>query len=364
MIPPSIDVKLGMLIYLTSSPRLGGKLRGKLSDFIVDEVLMGKRASKVLLGKEIFPNNGPFHYLVAAKFTRMNTRKLVSRISNILGGKVRYAGLKDSNSISFQFLSIEGRHKIMSLKNGFLVKPVGKYVEPISRGVNDGNYFTLVVRGVSSLPESSEFPNFFSYQRFGFKEPFNYEIGKAMLLRSLKEAIDLIERQGYQVGSVRSLKQLAGSLGIDLLRLYIHSYQSYLFNVLLSRRILHSLKPELGDFVLKYNREIELYSGGRRELLLPLIGGMSKEKGEWLKEEVRKLLRDEGISKEMFLFRELPEISALGGLRKAVGRALSTRILGRSSYAIVSFFLESGMYATSYMRELLKPLDPEAQGFI
>ncbi len=364
MIPPNIDVRLGMLTYLTSSPRLEGRLREKLSDFIVDEVLMGKRASKVLLGRETFPNKGPFPYLVAAKFTKMDTRKLASRISGILGGKVRYAGLKDSNSISFQFLSIEGRYKIRCLKNGFLVKPVGRYLEPISRGMNDGNYFTLVVRGISSIPKLSNFPNFFSYQRFGLKEPFNHEIGKALLLRSLKEAIDLIERQGYQVRSAKSLKQLANLLGIDLLRLYIHSYQSYLFNILLSRRILHSLKPELGDFILKHNGEIDLYIGEDGELLLPLIGGMTKERGEWLKEEVRKLLKDEGISKDMFLFREIPEISALGGLRKAIGKASNIKVMERPSYAVISFFLESGMYATSYMREMLKPSDPEAQGFI
>ncbi len=364
MIPPSVDVKLGMLTYLTSSPRLGGRLREKLGDFIVDEVLMGKRASRVLLGKETFPNKGPFLYLVVAKFVRMDTRKLALHISNIVSGRVRYAGLKDSNSISFQFLSIEGRYKIMSLKNGFLMKPVGRYVEPISRGMNNGNYFTLVVRGVNSLPKSLFFPNFFSYQRFGVKEPFNHEIGKLLLLRSIKEAIELIELQGYQVGPVRSLKQLAVSLGVDLLRLYIHSYQSYLFNMLLSRRILHGLEPEPGDFVLKQNGEIELYAGNRGELLLPLIGAMSREKGEWLREEIRKILRDEGISKEMFLFRELPEISALGDLRKAIGRALNIKMVRRPNYSVISFFLESGMYATSYMRELLKPLDPEAQGFI
>ncbi len=362
--PPSLDVRLGMLSYLTSSPRLEGKLREKLSDFIVDEVLMGRRASRVLLGREPFLKKGPFLYLVAAKFVKMDTRELISRINRVIGGRIRYAGLKDSRSISFQFLSLEGRYKASSLKNGFLVKPVGRYKEPISRGMHDGNHFTLVVRGISSMYELSEFPNFFSYQRFGIKEPFNHEIGKALILRSIEDAVDMIERQGYQAGSARSLKQLSNLLGIDLLRFYIHSYQSYLFNVLLSKRMFHGLELEPGDFIVKSNGEVELYEGKVGELLLPLIGAMSKEKGEWLKEEVRDLLRNEGISKEMFLFRELPEISALGGLRKALGRALDVKIIGRASYVVTSFFLESGMYATSYMRELLKPSDPKEQGFV
>ncbi len=361
--PPEIDKKIGMLTYLTRHPSINARLRERLSDFIVDEVLMGRRASRVLLGLEDFPSDGPYTYLVVAKFRRVDTRELVSLVARLTGGKVRYAGLKDARALTFQFLSLEGRYRLTTITNGLLVRPVGRCREPISRGMNDGNHFTIVVRGTSKLPEIEAFPNFFSYQRFGLSPPFNHDIGKALIQRRLKEAVSMIEEQGYEVGSATSMRQLADILGRDLLRLYVHAYQSYLFNLLLSKRIEIGLEPVEGDFVLKPSGEISLYPE-EGELLLPIVGAMTREARGWLKEAISRLLEREGVKKEMFLFRELPEVSALGGFRKALGRAKDLRIVSREGYVALSFFLEAGSYATSYLRELLKPRDPLAQGFV
>ncbi len=357
---PELDERLGMLTYLTGDSGIGGRIKERLSDFIVDEVLMGRRASRVLLGAESFPSEGPYHYLVAAKFIRMSTRELASLIHRELGGRARYAGLKDARAITFQFFSLEGRFRLRELRNGIWVKPAGRLSEPLSRGRNEGNYFTVVVRGAEPIPITDRFPNFFSYQRFGVRPPFNHDIGKALLLRDLRSATSMMAEQGYGT-CARSLRQLASEVGVELLRLYVHSYQSYLFNLLLSRRLMEGLDPKEGDLVIKESGEVVLYPE-EGELVLPIPGAYTRVRG-WTSEALRNILREEGISLDLFLFRELPEISALGDLRVALARAKFLKSLERGGNVVLSFFLERGVYATSFLREIIKPVNPVAQGF-
>lgn len=355
---PQVDREIGMLTYMSEPEPLKGRLREKLSDFIVDEVLFGKRASRIFLGVEKLEKEGPFHLYVLFKHGRMNDRDLILRISRVLG-KVGFAGIKDARSLSFQFLSAT---KMREFKiPGALIRCVGKG-EWVNVGSNDGNHFTVVIRGIEEIAPISRFPNFFSYQRFGAKRPYNHEIGKAVVMREIEEASDMMLRQGYRVEG-RSLKRLSEIVGSDLIRFYIHSYQSYLFNVLLSKRLERGLSLEEGDFVLKGNGEISMYPE-KGELLLPVPGAFTRVKGGWLREELNALMREEGISSEMFLFRELPEVSALGDFRKAICEAKHLKALEGNEFVTLSFFLESGSYATSYLRELIKPEDPVGQGFL
>ncbi len=364
MIPPELDRNLGMLSYLTSSPRIEGKLREKLSDFIVDEVLKGYRASRVFLGLTPFQfSPGAYLYIVVVKFSAIDTNNVSRVISRRLGGRVRFAGLKDARAVVFQFFSVEGHYKAKVIEtNGIRAVPIGRGREPISRGSNDGNYFTIVVRGVDNVPPLEKFPNFFSYQRFGVRRPFNHEIGKLLLLRDLEGAKSMIQMQGYDIGYAKSLREIASILGINRLRFYINSYQSYLFNILLSKRLEEGISLRKGDFILK-GGEISLYPN-EGHLLLPLIGAFTREKPGWLMDKVNEVLREEGVEKDMFIFKELPEISALGGFRRAIEKVSSLKVVRGDDRVVLSFYLRSGTYATSYLRELIKPTDPVRQGFI
>ncbi|MEM3371473.1 MAG: tRNA pseudouridine(13) synthase TruD [Candidatus Korarchaeum sp.] len=359
---PKIDRELGMLTYMSDSEPLKGKLREKLSDFIVDEVLSGRRASRVFLGMERLEGSGPFYIAVLLKYRRLDERALISKVSREIGGKLGFAGMKDARSLSFQFISATKIPKLELKISGAVLRYVGRG-DWVSSGSNDGNHFTVVVRGVSGMRPILRFPNFFSYQRFGVRRPYNHEIGRAILLREMEEAREMIASQGYRVEGARSLKQLSERVGSDLIKFYIHSYQSYLFNVLLSKRLEHGLSLKEGDFVLKESGEISIYPE-RGELLLPVPGAFTRTKGGWLDEELSALMKEEGLSKELFVFRELPEVSALGDFRKAICGVTSLRAVERSDFVTLSFFLESGSYATSYLRELMKPEDPAEQGFL
>ncbi len=362
---PDLDRELGMLTYLSEGEGVGGRIRERLSDFVVDEVLLGRRASRVLLGIERFPSKGSFTYLVAAKFTKMGTRELASLVGRRMGGRVRYAGLKDARAITFQFLSIEGRGiRPGELRDGIWVRPVGRMREPLSRGRNDGNHFTVVIRGArpSPKPEPGDFPNFFSYQRFGVRRPFNHHVGRAILLRDLDSVESMMSDQGYRVRA-RSLRQLAEVVGTDLLRFYVHAYQSYLFNLLLSKRLMElGADPVEGDFVIGERGEVSIFGAGRGELALPVPGAYTRARG-WVAKALEEILREEGVSLDLFLFREVPEISALGDIRAAIARPVSPVTVPKGGRVVLSFFLGAGVYATSLLREVMKPRDPASQGF-
>ncbi|MCS7102433.1 MAG: tRNA pseudouridine(13) synthase TruD [Candidatus Korarchaeum sp.] len=357
-----VDRELGMLSYMSESEPLRGRLRERISDFIVDEVLSGRRASRVFLGVERLEGSGSFHLSVLFKYTKLDWRELFSRVSREMGGRVGFAGMKDARSLSFQFISATRMPKRELRVLGAMLKYAGRG-NWVSLGLNDGNHFTIVVRGVNRVRPIRRFPNFFSYQRFGVRRPYNHEIGRAIVLREIGEACDMIAEQGYEIEGARSLKQLSERVGSDLMKFYVHSYQSYLFNLLLSRRLEHGLSLEEGDFVLKESGAITTYPE-RGDLLLPIPGAFTRAKGGWLHEELDALMRKEGLSREIFLFRELPEISALGDFRRAVCEADYLRIVEGSNFVTLSFFLESGSYATSYLRELMKPEDPVGQGFL
>lgn len=359
---PEIDRELGMLNYMSDSKPFKGRLREKLSDFIVDEVLSGRRASRVFLGIEGLEGSGPFHIAVLFKYRKMDDRELIYKVSREMGGKIGFAGMKDARSLSFQFISATRIPKPELKIPGAILRYVGRG-DWVSLGSNDGNHFTIVVRGVGRVRPILRFPNFFSYQRFGARRPYNHEIGRAIVLREIEEACDMILNQGYEVKGVKNLKQLSERLGSDLIKFYIHSYQSYLFNILLSKRLEHGLSLEEGDFVLKENGRISTYPE-RGELLLPVPGAFTRTKGGWLNEELSALMREEGLSKEKFIFRELPEVSALGDFRRAICEVTSLRIVKKGDFVVLSFFLGSGSYATSYLRELMKPEDPIEQGFL
>ena len=358
MKPPKVDLDLGMLTYLTEGPSLKGRLREKPSDFVVDEVLKGLRAS-ISLREGFGSSHGKYVLLVGARIGK-DTLTVASLISKHYKD-VRYSGLKDKRSVAFQYFTARGAEKEIKGR-GFLVKPVGKRELPLRRGENEGNWFYIRVRGVSELNLPSRFPNFFSYQRFGVKRPYNHEIGRALVRREFREAIDMIKQQGHLSEANPNIQSIVSAIGKGLARLYVHSYQSYLFNILLSKRLEEGLALREGDYVLKDGWILTHPEDG--DLLLPVPGGFTKTLGGWLEDTLNSLLREEGVKLRDFLFKEVPDVSGFGDFRKALESPKDLKIFKVESGFILSFFLSSGVYATSLLREVLKPRDPLAQGFL
>ena len=90
---------------------------------------------------------------------------------------IAYAGLKDRQAVTDQYVSIQGRAVELSMP-GLRLSPIGRSSVPINSRMSRGNAFAIVVRDLKPTEEAmlrrglpsllkTGFPNYFDDQRFG-----------------------------------------------------------------------------------------------------------------------------------------------------------------------------------------------------
>ncbi len=376
--PPELDVRTGMLTYARPDwDPLPGRLRERPSDFVVDEVWRGASALMAAAGLESPEvREGPHAVFSVVKvgLTTEEAAGLLARVLRVPASRLAYAGLKDRRSVSAQFMSAPlGRPPEVVRARKVRARFVCRSTEPVYRGSNDLNRFTLRVRETEPrelsrrLTELSRgFPNFFSYQRFGDRPPLNHEIGLLLLRREFDRAARLLAGKGgrgYESRVAAALNR--GASGLEALKaiprgaleMMLHSYQAYVFNLLLSERLRDGrLSPLPGDRVVSL-------PGGGESLALPLPGSDPDAYRGPAGEEALETLRRDGLSPESFRLPELG-LNLAGGVRPARVPARGLRLWERGDSLLASFALDRGSYATSLMREALLPRDPASQGFL
>jgi len=169
------------------------------------------------------------HLILYIRKKNLSTWEALKLISNETGIKFEefgYAGLKDKNALTYQYISINKKfekdilkfsHKDIKILNSTYHK------NKLKIGHLKGNKFIItlkkvmpnhltIIKSVLTQIEKYGIANYFGQQRFG-NEANNYERGYKILKGEIKE---------------RNKK---------LRRFFINSYQSYLFNKWLSKRI-------------------------------------------------------------------------------------------------------------------------------
>lgn len=117
------------------------------------------------------------HLLHKEKLSTAEALALLVREARVDREAIAYAGLKDRQAVTDQFISIEGRAVELSLPN-LRVTPVGTTDRALTSRMSSGNAFTVVVRDLvphkaaqlrRALPSliKTGFPNYFDDQRFG-----------------------------------------------------------------------------------------------------------------------------------------------------------------------------------------------------
>ncbi|HIP55399.1 MAG TPA: tRNA pseudouridine(13) synthase TruD, partial [Arcobacter sp.] len=169
------------------------------------------------------------HIIIKLRKKDLSTWDAIQILSDTIGCKSRdigYAGLKDKNAMTIQHLSIHKQYKEQIEK---FSHPKMKILETtyhnnkIKIGHLKGNKFFIRLKRVLErdslkleevLGKIATFgmPNYFGFQRFGI-DGDNYIKGKAICEGTLKE-------------KNRKLKQM-----------FLNSYQSYIFNQWLSKRV-------------------------------------------------------------------------------------------------------------------------------
>lgn len=329
-------------------------LKYQPEDFIVKEI-KGYNES----------TSGTLVYLL--KKRNYTTERAVSQIANSLHIPrkfIGYAGTKDKNAITHQYISIKkaSKEKINSLKlKDIELDFVGFTDNEIKLGDLKGNSFEIILRDLPNdfnLNISNNFlvPNYFDEQRFSNA---NLEIGILLLQNKFNEAIDLISKTDGDF-SEKIIKHLdkqkndfIGALKLlpkKTILFYIHSVQSYFFNEILANNI-----KQNNEHIQTYNysQGTFIFSNNYNNLKeLPLIG--------YLLSDYDNILIEKQINHRNFLIRSLPEFSLEGSFREAFFKVEDFNfkvedddLFPSKKKCIISFNLESGSYATIVLKSLL-----------
>jgi tRNA pseudouridine13 synthase len=412
--------------HLSKTPGIGGKIKYKPEDFIVEEII----------SKGVFKKQDCLIYkLTKRKWDTMVVIKEIAKRIGIHYKDIGFAGTKDRHAVTTQYISICGgnlkelKEKVDSLEIQDVKLEFVGYGKKLKLGSLLGNKFTIVVRDLDvPLDEAFErtkqilreikagggFPNYFGYQRFGEKRVVNHEIGKLLLKGKFEEAAikflgeysgDMLGDEArkaflesgdvdkaleefpkflryeramlYKFKETKSWKKAFAVLPRPIVKIFIHSYQSYLFNKALSRRIEEGLplnEALIGDIVCQVKKGIPLRTRtfkvtkgtlrmvnekikkGEAMVTGPIFGFSSRlADGEMGKIE-REILQEEGISLEEFKMKSLKILAEGGGRRELIIKPIGFKYkpIRDKNTLIFKFFLPRGTYATSVLREIMK----------
>lgn len=412
--------------HLSETPGIGGKIKYKPEDFIVEEII----------SKSIFKKQDCLIYkLTKRKWDTMVVIKEIAKRIGIHYKDIGFAGTKDRHAVTTQYISICGgnlkelREKVDSLEIQDVKLEFVGYGKKLKLGSLLGNKFTIVVRDLDvpldevfertkqilgEIKAGGGFPNYFGYQRFGEKRVVNHEIGKLLLKGKFEEAAvkflgehsgDMLGDEArkaflesgdvdkaleefpkflryeramlYKFKETKSWKKAFAVLPRPIVKIFIHSYQSYLFNKALSRRIEEGLplnEALIGDIVCQVKKGIPLRTRtfkvtkgtlrmvnekikkGEAMVTGPIFGFSSRlADGEMGKIE-REILQEEEISLEEFKMKFLKILAEGGGRRELIIKPIGFKYkpIRDKNALIFKFFLPRGTYATSVLREIMK----------
>jgi len=406
-----VEEIVGIEGYISSTPGMGGEVKVDAEDFYVEEIaeLNGDEGDYLLIKVE------------KKNWDTLNFARALSRALGISQKRVSFAGTKDKRAVTVQYFSIYGvgeeeveRIHLKDVK----IEVVGRMKKPVELGDLLGNFFRVRVRGCSNggifeetkaeLMEKGT-PNFFGLQRFGSIRFITHEVGKLILQRNYEEAFWVYVAKPFQgedektrrlretlwntrdaragikempkhlryerlllqkLLEGKSEKEALLSLPKNLKMMFVHAYQSYIFNRLLSERIKQfgELKSvELGDVACyltfrkkptfadcsfvsaNESRVRKLIKERVASLALPLVGYGTELRG-WCK-LANEFLSEDNLKLDSFK-TDFKEFSSSGSYRPA------DMLIEHSSINFdadtFSFYLPKGCYATVLLREFLK----------
>ncbi len=431
---PEIENKIGINLYSTDTEGLGGRLRQEVEDFVVREITNreeGKEGKYLIL--EITKRDWDTHHL---------TRTL-AKILQISQKRIGVAGTKDKRALTTQKISIfdidASEVENIHLKD-IELKVLGRSRKSIELGDLWGNDFIITIRDIASSPEETKklldmttneiqaqsgVPNFFGIQRFGSIRPVTHLVGKAIVegdfekaallyiaepfpdepddtkkaRQFVKETLDFKEglkiyplRLGHERAMMNHLianpNDFAGAFLVlpkNLYKMFVHGYQSYIYNIILCRRIEKGLplnqavegdivcfKNNAGlpdssktekvavDAVAAVNRLIKR----NRAFITAPLPGYSTEFASGIPGEIdQEVLQELKVPLEGFDITEIPEMSSKGTRREVLLQAepkfelAADELNPGKSKAVLEFMLPKGSYATIVLREYMK-VDP------
>jgi tRNA pseudouridine13 synthase len=426
-----------MELYSTSTPGVGGRLKVRFEDFIVEEITTDRRIVSVQEWSDKTPRlkipeeKSKFIQFDAQKMG-LSTFDIAAIIAAELGlpqHLVTYAGLKDKRAITAQQMAVPFRSAerlVNAQLSRIKIRNLESTRHPVQIGDLWGNRFTIRLSNIEANCNQAkeaaraltEQPllNYFGVQRFGVTRPFTHLVGKALVQDDFEEAARLMlsvtsEYESEEITEAR--RKLADDLTPDesilaafpkdlryerdvmkflmkhpgeferavskipsrVLTIFVHAYQSYLFNRFISQRAESSLPLDLpvpGDFLIKLDEahsgrdswlfiteknceeRVKLVQSGEYGLSIPLVGYSTKTPPSVQTDMLRKLMLEEDVRFQDFHKPKRKAINSAGGFHLLSINLKEIRGECEEDDFVLHFQLRKGAYATVVMREIMK----------
>ena len=349
------------------------RIKDTPQDFVVEEIIPSGEVLEI--GKEHGFSGGDGEHLVfvmeKTNWATMGAMKELGRRLHCSEKRLGFAGTKDRRAVTAQRCSVWNVKKEELDKvriKDITLKPL-QYGERVGLGDLGGNRFTITVRdfdGKGEMPE--RVPNLFGPQRFGEKRPITHLVGKAIVNGQFHDAVDIYLFETMESDSDRKVREeckgdyrkalekfphylkyersilgwLAKSptdyvgalraLPRKLLIMFVHAYQSALFNRVLKERGIGEMD---GDVL-----EDGVPTG-------PLFGTKCELAGGKAGEIERAVLEGEWLELKDFEIHGMPDLTSKGMRRRLWVEVKDFAVLEKGEDWIkIRFSLPKGCYAT------------------
>ena len=366
------------LSYLSQTPGIGGSIQQSPEDFRVEEIT----TDGTVLGidqKIEREGEGKFLHFILQKtnWTSNAAIKAVAKKLRISFKRFDFAGNKDKVSTSTQLCSgfAIKKEQLLALRiKDIQINGAWYANDKVRMGQLLGNRFTITVRDSESGTEDKaneiyteldgKIPNYFGEQRFGSTRRNTHWVGEKLVKGRFEDAAMMFlcdsEGEKHSEASLAreelkrtrdyasALKAFPPHLKLErsmlvhleknpndyinafrklprnILLLFLHAFQSHLFNIILAERIQNNESLDGEGNLIGYETE--------------------------LTENEQVLLEKFEIRKEDFNIKSIPEISSKGTKRRWLAELKDFSFVGNT----FRFELPSGSYATVAMREFLE----------
>lgn len=394
-----LDFAIGMYVY--TYPAIRDRIDFVLSrpsDFVVSEVVNHQSMAEVFSRMEATGGGDTRDgcresaaYVV--RKVGLDSMELCNILKRVLRcRKCTILGLKDARAVAYQLVLLRSCGAVYSQMNFRRRGAVLNARLWLCGGIDVAsikNRFKITLKlvpqnSMDSLSKRIEILrkygytvlNFFGYQRFGSRRPVTHLIGKKLIYRDWEGFVDALCSYPFPTESRESIKcrlqwrdvksgglyprgsiearvcagdidnplKLIRTIPKNVLQLYVNAYQSYLFNVILSR-VWIGLVEERGlrDALAAIKGDLQY---------LPIPGASTVECRGAVRSILDEVLGAEDIKLSDFCIEEL-NLCTYGDYRRSYMTIDDLNYRTANDLVELTFTLESGCYATIVLREIL-----------
>jgi len=346
------------------------EIKREPEDFVVEEITPDKKVLEIDKAHKFKEGEGDQLICVLQKRNwdmNLALREVAERL-HVSRSRIGFAGTKDKRAVTTQRISLWRMKNVEQLRiKDIKLTPLEYSDKRMELGDLWGNRFTIKVYSKKKLKKLERVPNFFGVQRFGETRPLTHLVGKEIILGNFEEAVKmylakvfpseskeakearrklakkwdyhgalryfpmslrfertmlahLAESENDYIGALRKLPKF-------LKIMFVHAYQSYIFNEYLKEVIKKKVKCKTGQ-LLGYESKIE--------------NAMEE-----------KILKTEKIELKDFFVRSMPEMSSRGETRQLFIDLNDFETMEKGKgYYVVRFSLPKGCYATTVIDQL------------